>query len=70
MDSLNIVSCGFLKSTGGYSVPGIITMGFLEALGEPGVCILDIFEVLRVRKKAVKITDCKNFDLRERKFKL
>lgn len=66
MDSLNIVSHGFLKSTGGYSVPGIITFGFLDALGEPGLCVFDIFDVLKVRKETVKITDCKDLDLRER----
>ena len=70
MDSLNIVSCGFLKSGSGYSVPGIITMGFLDSLGEPGVEVIDIYEVLKVRKKAVKMTGLKDLDLRERKFKI
>lgn len=70
MDSLNIVSCGFLKSAGGYSVPGIITMGFLDSLGDIGNgIVLDIYEVLKVRRKAVKMTDQKDLDLRERKFK-
>lgn len=70
MDSLNIVSCGFLKSTGGYSVPGIITMGFLDSLGEPGGIVLDIFEVLKVRKNIVKMADQKDLDLRERAFRI
>ena len=70
MDSLNIVSCGFLKSTSGYSVPGIITMGFLDSLGEPGVEVLDIYEVLRVRRKVVEMVDQKDLDLRKRKLKI
>jgi hypothetical protein len=70
MDSLNIVSCGFLKSTSGYSVSGIITMGFLDELGEPGEVVLDIFEVLKVRKNIVKMADQKDLDLRERAFRI
>lgn len=70
MDSLNIVSCGFLKSTSGYSVPGILTMGFLDSLGEPGGVVLDIYEVLRVRRKVVEMTDQKDLNLRERKFRV
>jgi len=70
MDSLNIASHGFLKSTSGYSVPGIITMGFLDSLGEPGGVVLDIFKVLRTDIKIVKMADQKDLDLRERKFKI
>jgi len=70
MDSLNIVSCGFLKEAGGYSVPGILTFGFLELLGGPGIAVLDIFKVLRTDIKVVKMADQKNLDLRERKFRI
>lgn len=51
-------------------MPGIITMGFLEELGEPGVIVRDLYEVLKVRKEVVKMTDVKDLDLRERKFRI
>jgi len=51
-------------------VPGILTLGFLELLGEPGGVVLDIFKVLRTDIKVVKMTDQKNLDLRERKFNI
>lgn len=69
MDSLSIASCGFLKSTGGYGAPEIITFGFLDELGEPPADVLTIFEVLRARVKVVKIEDPKKLNLRLRKFK-
>ena len=51
-------------------MPGILTMGFLDSLGEPGGVVLDIYEVLRVRRKVVEMTDQKDLNLRERKFRV